>query len=66
MKKADSVVIQLQIKDQDAFGFLIDNCGPGYKKLFEFCEYATVELTVGTGGGYPIIAARFVPLKEKR
>jgi hypothetical protein len=62
--------IRLHCKDPDEIGGLIwfsrgeNDEDEAYKKLFEFAEYATVELDVRKD--FTIAAARFLTVKRQR
>lgn len=58
-----SIRVQFDVKDPDTIGFILYNVQSeeSCKKLFTFCEYATIELEIATDKpGAPILSAKFV------
>jgi hypothetical protein len=61
-----SIRVQFEVKSPDTIGFILDNVksAASCKKLFEFSEYATIELEIATDKpGAPILSAKFVETK---
>jgi hypothetical protein len=54
---AGPFTIQLHVKDPDAFGEICEALGDGYRKWFEFAEYATVTLVCEVKNGKPVIVS---------
>lgn len=60
-----TVKVQFHVKDPDTCQFIVHNATAA-GKLFEFGEYATIELEIDCETkGAPIVAARFVGKKKK-